>query len=199
MKKNLLKLAALSLAAAAMLAIAACSNKVKGTEDTSVIETPDGAIIVDTFTTTATVTGINTEKREVTLVAPEGRKTTYKAGPDMVNFNQLQVGDQVKAVYTEEVAVAINASQATVPTGGEGVAVAPAGAKPAGVVVDTAAVTGKVTAVDAKKHKVTFQLADGTTKTYKAGKKVDVSILNVGDTVSVQVGESLMISAEKAS
>jgi len=199
MKKNLLKLAALSLAAAAMLAIAACSNKVKGTEDTSVIETPDGAIIVDTFTTTATVTGINTEKREVTLVAPEGRKTTYKAGPDMVNFNQLQVGDQVKAVYTEEVAVAINASQATLPTGGEGVAVAPVGAKPAGVMVDTAAVTGKVTAVDAKKHKVTFQLADGTTKTVKAGKKVDVSVLNVGDTVSVQVGESLMISAEKAS
>ena len=199
MKNNLLKLAALSLAAAAMLAIAACSNKVKGTEDTSVIETPDGAIIVDTFTTTATVTGINTEKREVTLVAPEGRKTTYKAGPDMVNFNQLQVGDQVKAVYTEEVAVAINASQATLPTGGEGVAVAPVGAKPAGVMVDTAAVTGKVTAVDAKKHKVTFQLADGTTKTVKAGKKVDVSVLNVGDTVSVQVGESLMISAEKAS
>ena len=199
MKKNLLKLAALSLAAAAMLAIAACSNKVKGTEDTSVIETPDGAIIVDTFTTTATVTGINTEKREVTLVAPEGRKTTYKAGPDMVNFNQLQVGDQVKAVYTEEVAVAINASQATLPTGAEGVAVAPVGAKPAGVMVDTAAVTGKVTAVDAKKHKVTFQLADGTTKTVKAGKKVDVSVLNVGDTVSVQVGESLMISAEKAS
>jgi len=199
MKKNLLKLAALSLAAAAMLATAACSNKVKGTEDTSVIETPDGAIIVDTFTTTATVTGINTEKREVTLVAPEGRKTTYKAGPDMVNFNQLQVGDQVKAVYTEEVAVAIGTGQATLPTGGEGVAVAPAGAKPAGVIVETAAVTGKVTAVDAKNHKVTFQLADGTTKTVKAGKKVDVSILNVGDAVSVQVGESLMISAEKAS
>jgi hypothetical protein len=61
------------------------------TEDVTVIETADGAIIVDTFTTTATVTGINAEKREVMLAAPDGRRTTYKAGPDMANFNQLQV------------------------------------------------------------------------------------------------------------
>ena len=197
MKTNLLKFVTMTLAAAAMVASTACSNKVSGTEETSVIETADGAIIVDTFTTTATVTGINTDKREVTLVAPDGRKTTYKAGPEMVNFSQLQIGDQVKAVVTEEVAVAIGGGQATLPTGAEGVAVAPVGAKPAGVIVETANVTAKVTAVDAKKHKVTLQLADGTTKTVKAGKKVDVSILNIGDSVSIQVGQSLLISADK--
>jgi len=197
MKTTLLKLAALALAPVAMLTIAACSPSVQGTEDTTVVETANGAIIVDTFTTTATVTGINADKREVTLVAQDGRKTTYKAGPDMVNFSQLQVGDQVKAVLTEEVAVAIGSGPATLPTGGNAVALAPVGAKPAGVMVETANVTGKVTAVDAKKHKVTFQLADGTTKTVKAGKKVDVSILNVGDSVSIQVGEGLLISAEK--
>ena len=52
--------------------------------------------------------------------------------------------------------------------------------------------------MDAKKHKVTFQLGDGTTKTVKAGKKVDVSVLNVGDSVTIQVGEGLVVSAEKA-
>jgi len=197
MKTNLLKLAILALAAAAMLTLAACSPTVKGTEETTVIETADGAIVVDTFTTTATVTGINTDKREVMLVAPDGRKTTYKAGPDMVNFSQLQVGDQVKAVVTEEVAVAIGGGAATLPTGGETVALAPVGAKPGGVVVETANVTAKVTAVDAQKHKVTFQLADGTTKTVKAGKKVDVTILKVGDSVSIQVGEGLLITADK--
>ena len=197
MRTHLLKRAALALAPVAMLAMAACNPAVQGTEDTAVIETPDGAIIVDTFTTTATVTAINAEKREVMLVAPNGRKTTYKAGPDMVNFSQLQVGDQVKAVVTEEAAVAINASGATVPVAGGTAALAPVGAKPAGVIVETAAVTGKVTAVDAKAHKVTFELADGTTKTVKAGKKVDVSVLHVGDTVSVQVSEGLLITADK--
>ncbi len=84
MKKTyLLRLAALALAPAAMLTIAACSPSIKGTEDITVIETADGAIIVDTFTTTATVTGINADKREVMLVAPDGRRATYKAGPDM--------------------------------------------------------------------------------------------------------------------
>jgi hypothetical protein len=197
MKTNLLTRAALVVAPAAMLTIAACSPSVEGTEDTTVIETADGAIIVDTFTTTATVTGINADRREVMLVAPNGLKTTYKAGPDMVNFSQLQIGDQVKAVLTEEVAVAIGSGAATLPTGGGAVALAPVGAKPAGVVVETANVTAKVTAVDAKKHKVTFELADGTTKTVKAGKKVDVTILKVGDSVSVQVGEGLLISADK--
>ena len=106
MKTHLLKLAALAMASAAALAIVACSPSVKGAEDpTVVVETADGAIIVDTFTTTATVTGINADKRELMLTAPDGRKTTYQAGPDMVNFSQLQVGDQVKAVLTEEVAV----------------------------------------------------------------------------------------------
>jgi sRNA-binding protein len=197
MSTTLLRLTALALALAAMLPIAACSSSVKGTEDTSVWETADGAIIVDTFTTTATITGINADKREVTLVAPDGRKTTYKAGQDMVNFSQLQVGDQVKVVLTEEVAVAIGSSDATLPTGAAAVAVAPAGVKPAGVMVETANVTAKVTAVDAKKHKVTLALADGTSKTVKAGKKVDVSALKVGDSVSIQVGEGLMISADK--
>jgi hypothetical protein len=197
MKIHCLRRAALALAPAAMLAIAACSSPVKGTEEVAVLETADGAIFVDTFTTTATVTGINRDKREVTLVSQDGRTTTYKAGPDMVNFDQLVVADKVTAVYTEEVAVAIGTGAATVPVGGGMVALAPVGARPAGVMVETANVTGKVTAVDAKKHKVTFQLADGTTKTVKAGKKVDVTFLHVGDSVSVQVGEGLLISADK--
>lgn len=196
MKTYLLRLAAMALAPAAMLTIAACSPSIDGTEDITVIETADGAIIVDTFTTTATVTGINADKREVMLVAPDGRRTTYKAGPDMVNFNQLQVGDQVTAVLTEEVAVSIGSGAATLPTGGA-VALAPVGAKPGGVMVETANVTAKVTAVDVKRHKVTFQLADGTTKTVKAGKKVDVTILKVGDSVSIQVGQGLLITADK--
>ena len=196
-------------ACAAMLTIAACSPSVKGTEDVTVIETADGAIIVDTFTTTATVTGINADKREVMLVAPDGRRTTYKAGPDVLNFSQLQVGDQVTAVLTEEVAVSIGSGEATLPTGAGAVALAPVGAKPGGVMVETASVTAgapprhaigaiaKVTAVDVKRHKVTFQLADGTTKTVKAGKKVDVAILKVGDSVSIQVGQGVLITAEK--
>jgi hypothetical protein len=101
---------------------------------------------------------------DVTVIETADGAITYKAGPDMANFSQLQVGDQVTAVLTGEVAVSIGSGEATLPTGGGAVA---------------------------------FQLADGTTKTVKAGRKVDVDILKVGDSVSIQVGQGVLITAEK--
>lgn len=196
MKTKLLKLTALAFLSAAMLTIISCSPN-KATEQVNAIETPDGAIIVDTFTKTATVTGIDAAKRKVTLVTPEGHKSTYKAGPEVVNFSQIKIGDQVKAVLTEEVAVAIGSGASPSGTADAGVALAPVGAKPGSVMVDTTQVTAKVTAVDAEKHKVTFQLPDGTTKTVKAGKKVDLSAVQPGDNVTVQLGEGLAITVAK--
>jgi hypothetical protein len=196
MNMHQLKLAALAVVPAAMLTITGCSSP-SGTEQTAVIDTPDGATIVDTFTTMATVTRIDADKRELTLVAPNGRKTTYKAGPEVVNFNQLQVGNRIQAVLTEEVAVSIGTGAAPVGTSGVGVALAPVGSEPGGVMVETSEVTATITAVDTKNHRITYQLPDGTTNTVRAGKNVDVSILNPGDSVTIQVGEGLMVSAER--
>jgi hypothetical protein len=64
MHTHLLKLAALTLVPAAILTITSCSSY-KGTEQTTEIETPKGAIIVDTFTTMATVYSIDDAKREI--------------------------------------------------------------------------------------------------------------------------------------
>jgi D-lyxose ketol-isomerase len=169
----------------------------QGTETVAALETPDGAIIVDTFTVTATVTGIDAAKRDVTLVTPNGHKTTYKAGPEVVNFAQIQVGDQVKATLTDEVAVYIGKGEPPSDMAAAGVALAPVGAKPGGVMVDTTRVTAKITAVNAKTHKVTFELPDGTTKTVKAGSKVNLSAVQPGDDVTVQMGEGLAISVQK--
>ena len=173
----------------------------EGIEETTVIETADGAIIVDTFTTTATVTGIDAAKRKVTMVTPGGSMSTYKAGPEVVNFAQIQIGDQVKAIVTEEVAIYIGSGAPPSATGGVAVAFAPLGAKPGRTVVETSQVTVKVTvkvtAVDAAKHKVTFQLPDGTTKKVKVGSKVDLSTVHPGDNVTVQVSEGLAITVEK--
>jgi hypothetical protein len=196
MNTHLLKRAALTLVPAAILTITSCSSY-KGTEQTTEIETPDGAIIVDTFTTMATVYGLDAAKREIRLITPDGHRSSYKAGPEVVNFGQLQIGDQVKAVLTEEVAVSIGSGAGPIGTSGTGVALAPVGAKPGGVVVETTETTAKVIAVDPGKHKVTFQLPDGTTRTVKAGKKVDVSAVRVGDNVTVQLGEGLAITVEK--
>jgi hypothetical protein len=196
MKPNLLTVSALALIPATILALTSCSSY-KGTERSTDIETADGAIIVDTFTTTATVNGLDRAKREIRLVTPDGRRTSYKAGPEVVNFDRLQIGDHVQAVVTEEAAVSIGRGASPIGTSGAVVALAPAGAAPAGVVVETTETAAKVVAVDANKHKITFELPDGTTRTVKAGKKVDISAVRVGEDVTVQLGEGLAIAVQK--
>jgi len=197
MNTDSIKLITLALLPAALLTFSACSTTMEGVEKTTVIETADGVIIVDTFTTTATVTGIDSAKRKVTLVSPGGSMSTYKAGPEVVNFAQIRIGDQVKATVTEEAAVFIGSGAQPSATGGVVVAFAPVGAKPGRVVVETAQITVKVTDVDATKHKVTFQLPDGTTKKVKVGSKVDLSTLHPGDNVTMQVSEGFAITVEK--
>jgi hypothetical protein len=196
MKRNTLNWAGPALLSAAMLALTSCSTP-EGTDQVAAIETPDGAVIVDTFTMTETVTGIDAAKRKLTLVSPNGSKSTYKCGPEVVNFAQIQIGDQVKAKLTEEVAVFIGSGAPPSAMAGTAVALAPIGAKPGGVMVDTEQVTAKVTAIDSKKHKVTLKFSDGTTKKVKVGKKVDLANVHVGDDVTVQVSEGLALSVEK--
>lgn len=185
------------LIAAALVALAGCKSEgLSGVEETTLIETPDGAIIVDTFTATAMVAAIDASKRKVTLVSPDGHKTTYKAVPEVVNFGQIRAGDRVKVVLTEEAAVFIGHGAPPSAMAASGVALAPVGAKPAGVLVDTMQVTARVAAVDTKTRKVTFDLPDGR-KTVKVGKQVDLATVMPGDNVTVQISEGLTLAVEK--
>ncbi len=196
MKKQIIYWAGATLLALGMFAFTSCSAT-GGTEDVAAIETPDGAIIVDTVTATATVTGIDPATRKVTLVTQGGSKTTYKAGAEVVNFDQIQVGDQVRVKVTEEAAIYIGSGAPPSAMAGAGVALAPVGYKPGGAFVDTVQVTAKVTVVDAKKHKVTLELPDGGAKKVKVGKKVNLAAVRPGDDVTVQLSEGLAISVEK--
>jgi uncharacterized OB-fold protein len=198
MNTRTLKFAAMALMPAAILAFTSCSTTPEGEGKADVIETKDGAMIVETFTTTATVTAINAAKRKLTLVSPDGAKTTYKAGPEVVNFSQIRIGDRVKATVTEEVAVFLR-KDGVPPRAGVGAAIGLAvkGAKPGAMMADTQEVFVKIVAIDANHHKVTLQFADGKTKKLKVGKKVDLTNVKPGDNVVVQVSEALAILVEK--
>jgi hypothetical protein len=131
------------------------------------------------------------------LAAPNGHKTTYKCSPDAVNFSQIEVGDQVKATVTEEVALYLGQGAPPSSMAGAGVALAPVGSKPGGVMVATEKVTATVFSVDAKKRKVTLQFADGTTKTVKVGKQVNLAQVKPGQDVTAQVSQGLALSVQK--
>jgi len=183
---------------AVLMALASCATTMSGEEDVAVMETKTGAIVVDTFTTDATVMAIDGMKRKVTLETSDGKRTTFKAGPEVVNFDQLQIGDRVHATVTEELVVSLRPSDAP-PSEGEAATVdlAPVGAKPGVLMADTVEITAKITAVDDKQRKVTFQFADGTEKTLKVGKDADLSRVKPGDDVTVRLTEGIAILVEK--
>jgi len=197
MKTNLLKLAALALMPAALFAFTSCSTT-GGSEEVTALETPDGAAIVETYKTSATVTAIDAATRKVKLTMANGEHTTVKCGPQVVNFSQIEINDRVNVTVTEELAVFLGTGTPPSAVGATGVALAPIGAKPGGMVADTVQITAKITAIDVKHRKVTLSLPDGTSETVKAGKQVDLSRVKVGDSVTVQHTESLAITVEKA-
>ena len=183
----------------ALYALAACAPRPPPpTVETAVIKTPTGAEVIETVQLTATVAGINYDTRQIVLLGPDGNQFTYKVDKLAVNFDQIKVGDQVKATVTEKLAVTLSKEKAPPSIGAAlTVKLAPKGAAPGGVVADTAEVTATVAKVDVKKRKVTLQLVDGSTSTFTVGKAVDLTKVNPGDIVTARLTESIAIAVEK--
>jgi hypothetical protein len=146
----------------------------------------------------ATVTRIDADKRKVTLATQDGKETTVKCGPEVINFDQIHVGDQLKIRVTQELAVAMGTPGAPSSDGGaDMVALAPKGAKPGGMMASTMQVTAKVTAIDLKHHKATIQLPDGSSKSFDVRPDVDLTQRKIGEEVVLRFTEALAISVEK--
>jgi translation elongation factor P/translation initiation factor 5A len=207
MKTKILDLTTLALFPAALLTFTSCSS----TPSTSAVETTStaafqhgvpGGVAVETHKITAKVTDIDAAKRKVTLLSPDGKKTSITCGPEVINFDQIRVGDQLKATVTQELAVAMAAGAgpgAAPPSDGAAtvVALAPKGAKPGGIIANTVQVTAKVTAIDLKGHEATLLFPDGTSRTVAVRKDVDLTRRKVGEEVVICTTETVAISVEE--
>ena len=195
--KSIIKITALALFPAVMLSVSGCMDTgMKGTEQVDVIGLDNGAIIMDTVTIRATVVAKDMTKGTITLASDAGGKDTFKVGKDVPDISNINVGDRITAVVREEVAVFVGVDVPDSVAAAGGVMVSPDGGA-GGTIVATMQVTGVVAAVDVKKHKVTFKLEDGSSKTVKVNKDLDLALLPVGETVTVQVGQAVAVSLEK--
>ena len=200
MNSNTLKWSVIALTPAALLALTSCSSTPKIEPTTSAVyeQGVPGGVVVETYKNTATVTGIDAASRKVTLVTPDGRKETFKAGPGVVNFDQIRVGDQVKATLAQQLVVYMAKDNPPASDGEAAlVALAPKGAKPGGLMANTVQVIAKVTAIDLKHHKATLRFPDGTTRTVEVREDVDLTQRQVGEEVVIRCTEALAISVEK--
>ena len=157
-----------------------------------------GGVVVQTHTIIANVTDIDAEKRLVTLVNSEGKKTDVKCGPDVINFNQIHVGDRLKVEVTDQLVVRMAGPGESADDGAAGVVLlTPLGAKPGGVMAGTAQVTGTVVALDQRNHTATIQFADSSTRTFRVRSDVRLRDRKVGEKVVFRATETMALSVEK--
>lgn len=185
------------------LALAACSSTTstpplgETTRSTTHTEGVPGGIVVETYRLNATVKAVDTTTRKLTLTTSDGRTKTATCGPEVINFDQIKVGDQVNAMVTAELALAI-AGEGELPmdAGVAQVALAPKGDKPGGVMTETQQYTATVTALNLRRREVTLRLPDDTTRTFTVRPDIDLSQRKVGDKVAVRVTVAVAISVE---
>jgi hypothetical protein len=153
---------------------------------------------LEVATATATVDSVDRDKRTVTLKNESGQTRTIHLGKEAINFDQIQVGDKVRATLAEEIAISVSKGSAP-PVAGDGalIARAPQGSKPGVLIADSAQVSGKIQSIDADKRTIALTDADGKSRTIKAGPNVNLSELSAGDTVTARVTQALAIVVEK--
>ncbi len=108
---------------------------------------------------TATITAIDKATRDVTLKGPQGNEVVLTAGPDVKNFDQMKVGDQVAVEYVQALTLELKKGGGLVVarTEQKGAAAAKPGEKPAGAVGRQVTVVADVIAVDAAKQSITLK------------------------------------------
>jgi hypothetical protein len=157
-----------------------------------------GGEVSHTTRVRATVTGIDAANRKVTLVTPEGKKFPITAGPQVANFNQIRIGDQLNATLTDEVIVRMakpgeRAGDSV--TGATGVA--RLGSKPGAAAADSYQITATVTAIDQANHTATLRYSDGSSATLPVRSDVDLSKRRVGEKVVIRATQAFAIRLEK--
>jgi translation elongation factor P/translation initiation factor 5A len=200
MKMRIQILGIAALLPAAVLTLSSCSTEPKGEGAVLTATQPGepGGVIVETYQETATVTDVDKATRKVTLVTKDGTMETVKAGPEVANFDQIQVGDQVKVTVVGQLVVFMR--KPGEPSGdgaAAAVALAPLGAKPGAVIANTVEITAKVESIDVKHQKATLLFPDGSSHVFKVRKDVDLTKQSVGAEVVIRVTEALAISVEK--
>ncbi len=194
MKKIILKLGAMLLMPAALLVFTSCSSTPKP-QTAAGQEAMRGGVVIDEVSAIATVQSVDASNRVVVLQRPDGSLVTYECGPEVINFDQIQVGDQVTAQVAEAVAIGLVKGGLPPMAGTANVIVrAPLGEKPAGKMVDTLGFTAKVMSVDKLNREVTLQMVDGKTRTVMVGPGIKLSGIKPGNDVGVRLTRAFMIA-----
>jgi len=150
-----------------------------------------------------TITNVNAERREFTVKRSSGEEIVVPAGPEVKNFAQIKVGDQLVLREGESVVLSLQKSQAGKQLRERSVAetayVAKAGDKPGIAATRETHIVADVIAVNKKDGSVTLKGASRTRVFYLTDPTALANIKK-GDQVEavIKEGESLSIETPRA-
>lgn len=190
----------LCLVCAMTAAIPACNTLTTDTGTSARIEQGiPGGEFVRTTRLDATVTGIDPATRKVTLVSSHRETFVVEAGPEVMNFHQIRIGDPLSVVLSETVLVRMaKPGEKLDEIAYQKQELADIGAKPGGKLTATEQFVATVTAIDAKKRKATLKFSDGSSGKFDIRPDVDLSKRAVGEKVLLRSTKSLAISMKRS-
>jgi hypothetical protein len=153
---------------------------------------------------TATITAINKATRTITLKNTTGIVEELVAGPEIVRFDALKVGDKVTFTHTESVVYQIRkpgqapAADAKTATGQTPEITRTPGSTPGGTITERQTKTVRVEAVDKKAARISVRASDGTGITAVVDDKKNLNNVKIGDRVDITYTEAVMIAVEPA-
>lgn len=144
-----------------------------------------------------TVQSVDPATRMLTLKEADGSTFSCMAGKEVRNFDQIKVGDEVRAVMVDEIAVSVRKA-GTQPSAGETdmVALAPKGAKPGMMMVKSDELTTKILGIDMGRRLLTLEGPQGKDKIIKAGPNVNLAELAKGDDVIVRWTRAMAVDVQ---
>src|SRR5688572_14869977 len=186
-----------------LLAAVSCSSSEKdkpasssadgGKRTINTVEGEAGGVVEDTFTASAKVKAIDKQTRKVTLVGESGDEASFIAPPEVRNFDQIKVGDTVKATFAQRLTVFVKEDGAPGEAHTASLTRAPVGASPKATMAESFEAVAVVDAIDSVNRKATLKWSDGDTTVVPVRKDVDLTKYKVGDRVVIRVTERLTV------
>ena len=148
-----------SMVIAIVIASAVASPAVAQTGGVVAETAPGKAGVAQTIKITATITAIDKATRDITLKGPQGNEVVVTAGPDVKNFDNMKVGDQVNAQYVEALTLELKKGGGTTVARSDqgGVLEAKPGQKPGGVAGRQVTIVADVVDVNPAKQSITLR------------------------------------------
>lgn len=192
-------LPALILVAAAGVAAPSFAQQVKAEGVATAASAPGRAEVARVVRLSATVSAIDKATRTITLKGADGKEWPVVAGPEVRNFDQIQVGSEVVVGYVEALALELKkgggAKREVVETTAGGRA--EPGAQPGAAAGRKVTVVADVTALDKATQTATLRGPNRTVQ-LKVPDPKQFALIAVGDQVQATYTEAVAISVEPA-